>query len=105
MLLPHFSRSVLYRWLYGLWKSDITILLSFSRTVNARLQQTTAHSESRLTRGRESTHRLVVLSCSHVVDVLPSVICTSSSKSVTSGCDTRRPVARGGERGRRPPMK
>ena len=67
VLLPHFSRRVLYRWLYSLWKSVMwwAILRSYSQTINARLQQTTAHSESRLTRGRESTHRLVQLRPGH----------------------------------------
>ena len=46
VLLPHFLRRVLYRWLHSLWKSV---------TTTAHLQW-----QSRSTRGRESTHRLVV---------------------------------------------
>ena len=59
VLLLHFSRRVLYRWLYNVQFVEThnvmsNILRSFSRTVNARWQQTTtAHSESRLTRGSQ----------------------------------------------------
>ena len=66
MLLPHFSRHVLYRWLHSLWKSVMYLVItrSFSLTDNASLfarwqQTTTAHLASGSTCGRESTQRLV----------------------------------------------